>query len=78
MPEAEDKVKPTLAENLAKLPLPATEKWRDGVWDVEAFAHGTMSTILFAPRGTDYQTAHQQDELYFVRAHHSLCRAISA
>ncbi|MFN0122893.1 MAG: cupin domain-containing protein [Blastocatellia bacterium] len=59
-------MKSTLAENLAKLPLPATAKWPDGVWDVEAMAHGSMSVVLFAPRGRDYQTAHDQDELYFV------------
>lgn len=59
-------MKITVAENLVKLPLPATPKWPEGVWDVEAMAHGTMSVILFTPRGRDYQTAHQQDELYFI------------
>lgn len=54
------------AQNLAKLPLPATEKWPEGVFDVQAFEHGTMSLILFAPQGKDYQTPHDQDELYFV------------
>jgi len=51
---------------LSKLPLEATEKWPEGVWDVEALKHGTMSLILFAPQGNDYQTPHSQDELYFV------------
>ena len=51
---------------LRELPLPATAKWPQGVWDVEAFRHGTMSAILFTPRGKDYQTWHEQDELYFV------------
>jgi mannose-6-phosphate isomerase-like protein (cupin superfamily) len=55
-----------LNELLSKLPLPATETWPEGVWDVEAFAHGSMSSILFAPRGKDYQTTHTQDEMYFV------------
>jgi mannose-6-phosphate isomerase-like protein (cupin superfamily) len=36
------------------------------VWDSDALAHGTMSVVLFTPRGTDYQTPHEQDELYFV------------
>ncbi|GHA16498.1 hypothetical protein GCM10008090_27890 [Arenicella chitinivorans] len=49
-----------------ELPLPATEKWKDGVWDIEAFQNGSMSLIYFAPEGTDYQTPHDQDELYFV------------
>lgn len=50
----------------AKVPLPATEAWPEGVWDVEALSHGTMSVIFFAPRGNDYQTSHDQDELYVV------------
>ena len=49
-----------------KLPLPFTAKWRDGVWDVEAFKHGSMSLIYFAPEGIDYQTPHDQDEIYIV------------
>lgn len=49
-----------------ELPLPATEKWKEGVWDIEAFRHGSMSLIYFAPEGTDYQTPHEQDELYFI------------
>lgn len=48
------------------LPLPATEKWIDGVWDIEAFKNGSMSLIYFAPEGKDHQTPHDQDELYFV------------
>jgi mannose-6-phosphate isomerase-like protein (cupin superfamily) len=55
---------------LDKLPLPATEKWPEGVWSVDTVSHGTMRTIVFAPRGTDHQTAHEQDELYFaVKGH---------
>jgi mannose-6-phosphate isomerase-like protein (cupin superfamily) len=30
------------------------------------FQHGTMSVIVFTPRGRDYQTKHAQDELYVV------------
>lgn len=56
----------SLAEALAKLPLPATSRWPEGVWDTEVFAHGTMSLVLFTPRGKDYQTSHTQDELYIV------------
>jgi mannose-6-phosphate isomerase-like protein (cupin superfamily) len=50
----------------SKLPLPATSKWPLGVWDIEAFKHGTMSVILYTPTATDFQTNHDQDELYFV------------
>ena len=55
-----------LADWLAKLPLPATERWPGGVWDIQALSHGTMSAIVFAPRGSDHQTSHKQDELYVV------------
>lgn len=48
------------------LPLPANDKWIEGVWDMEAFKHGSMSLIYFAPQGSDYQTPHDQDELYIV------------
>lgn len=51
---------------LSKLPLPATARWPSGTWDVEAFAHGSMSIVLFTPRGADHQTSHEQDELYVV------------
>ena len=50
----------------SQLPLPATDKWKEGVWDLEAFKNGTMSLIYFAPEGLDYQTPHDQDELYFI------------
>jgi len=55
-----------LQEHLAKLPLPATTSWPEGVWDIDAFEHGSMSLIVFAPKGTDYQTSHTQDEIYVV------------
>jgi mannose-6-phosphate isomerase-like protein (cupin superfamily) len=53
-------------EFASKLPLPATEKWPHGVWDIEAFKHGTMSLLFFAPKEQDYQSPHDQDELYIV------------
>ena len=56
----------SLADTLSKLPLPATDRWPEGVWDVEALAHGSMSVVLFAPRGRDYQSTHTRDELYIV------------
>jgi mannose-6-phosphate isomerase-like protein (cupin superfamily) len=51
---------------IKKLPLPATPKWPEGVWDIDAFKHGTMTLILYTPKGTDHQTTHDQDELYIV------------
>ena len=56
----------SLQDYLAKLPLPATEKWPHGVWDIEAFKNGTMSVILYHPHVQDFQTTHEQDELYIV------------
>ena len=48
-------MKYTIDEFLSKLPLPANDKWKDGV-----------KLVFFAPRGTDYQTFHEQDEFYFI------------
>lgn len=56
----------TVEEFLAKLPLSANEKWKEGVWDVEPFKKGGVSLVFFAPRGTDYQTFHAEDEFYFI------------
>ena len=56
----------TLDATLAPLPLPATAKWPDGVFDLRVFANGDASLSLFAPRGEDRQTAHAQDEFYIV------------
>lgn len=56
----------TIDEFLEKLPLPADEKWRDGVFDVEPFKKGNVTLVFFAPRGLDYQTFHDEDEFYFI------------
>ena len=56
----------TIAEFLSQLPLPATEKWRDGVWDLERFEKAGVRLVFFAPKGTDYQTSHDEDEFYFI------------
>jgi mannose-6-phosphate isomerase-like protein (cupin superfamily) len=56
----------TVDEFLAKLPLPANDKWKDGVFDLEPFEKAGVKLVFFAPRGTDYQTSHDQDEFYFI------------
>jgi mannose-6-phosphate isomerase-like protein (cupin superfamily) len=56
----------TIEEMLAKLPLPANEKWKNGVFDVEPFKRENVSLVFFAPRGTDFQTFHEEDEFYFI------------
>lgn len=53
-------------EFLKKLPLAANEKWKDGVWFIESFRKGKVTLEFFAPRGKDYQTAHDEDEFYFI------------
>lgn len=59
-------MKATVADALAQLPLPKTDKWPLGVWDVQVMAHGTMTVEIFAPKSTDFQTPHEQDELYVI------------
>jgi mannose-6-phosphate isomerase-like protein (cupin superfamily) len=59
-------VKFTVDEMLARLPLPATEKWKEGVWDLGPFEKDGVSLVFFAPRETDYQTTHDEDEFYFI------------
>lgn len=56
------------ADFLSRLPLPATERWPDGVRFAEAFARGGLELELYAPRGHDPQTPHSRDEIYIVIA----------
>lgn len=56
----------TVEEFLRQLPLPANEKWKGGVWDVEPFKKENVSLAFFAPRSNDYQTFHEEDEFYFI------------
>lgn len=53
-------------ELMKKLPHPANEKWKDGVWFTEVFKKGAFELEFFAPRGTDYQTPHDKDEIYII------------
>lgn len=48
----------TLAEALRKLEGPERS--------VKFFAHGTLQVKMYAPRGTDPQTPHKQDEIYVI------------
>ena len=50
----------------ARLPLPADEKWKDGVWFTNAFTKGEFELEFFAPRGADFQTPHDKDEFYII------------
>lgn len=55
-------MKASLADALARLPGPAGERF------VRVMAHGSMSVEVYAPRGSDPQQPHAQDELYVVAA----------
>lgn len=61
-------MKTTVHELLARIPGPATPRWPLGEPFAVAMRHGTMTVELFSPPGTDTQTPHAQDELYFVVA----------
>jgi len=50
----------TLNEIAARLPGPSGER------SAPVFKHGTLGVKLYAPRGTDPQQPHMQDELYVV------------
>ena len=56
----------TVEEFLEKLPLPADEKCKEGVWFTNAFSKGDFELEFFAPKGKDYQTPHEKDEFYIV------------
>lgn len=51
---------------LAKLPLPADQKWKEGIWFTNAFTKNEFELEFFAPRGRDYQTPHEKDEFYII------------
>jgi mannose-6-phosphate isomerase-like protein (cupin superfamily) len=56
----------TIDQFLGELPLPANEKWKLGVWDIEPHAVDDVRLVFFAPRGEDFQTSHEEDEYYFI------------
>jgi mannose-6-phosphate isomerase-like protein (cupin superfamily) len=67
MPEASSTFRTaSAAELLARLPGRVSAQWPQGERFVQALAHGSMSVELYAPTGTDPQSPHQLDELYFV------------
>lgn len=50
----------SLREVWDRIPGPKGERFAD------AFSRGTLRVLLYAPRGTDPQTPHEQDEVYVV------------
>ena len=61
-----DYLKASLPALLPQLPGKPSAVWPEGEPFIDAFRHGTMSVEIFAPRGTDRQSPHEQDELYIV------------
>jgi len=59
-------LKASVADLLQRLPGPRTANWPDGERFTEAFAHGTLTVELYAPKATDPQKPHTRDEVYFV------------
>src|SRR5687768_102821 len=59
-------MKTSFTQLLARLPGPVSVQWPAGAQFVQGMTHGTMSVELYAPRDTDPQTPHRQDELYFI------------
>lgn len=59
-------MKALAAQLLAQIPGKMSAAWPSGEPFARAFAHGSMSVELYAPSGTDTQSPHLQDELYFI------------
>lgn len=50
----------TVPEMISRLPGPNNERY------ATAITHGSMQTLIYAPRGNDPQQPHEQDEVYIV------------
>ena len=61
-------MKVSLSTLLARIPGPASTAWPAGERFTVAFKHGTMSVELYVPTGSDPQTPHTQDEIYFIQS----------
>jgi mannose-6-phosphate isomerase-like protein (cupin superfamily) len=61
-------MKVSLAQALKRLPAAPTDKYPQGAPFATMMAGGTMSVEVFAPRRTDLQEPHTQDELYFIQS----------
>lgn len=61
-------MKITATELLQRIPGKITDTWPAGERFTSAIRHGSMSVELYAPLGTDPQSPHFQDELYFIQS----------
>jgi mannose-6-phosphate isomerase-like protein (cupin superfamily) len=60
-------MKVSIAQALKRLPAAPSETYPAGEPFVTMLAGGTMRVEVFAPTGSDLQTPHSQDELYFIQ-----------
>ena len=60
-------MKASITSALSRLPGAPSARYPQGIPFATAMTGGTMSVEVFAPRGVDLQTPHEQDELYFVQ-----------
>ena len=61
-------MKTSISQALKRLPAAPTSTYPNGAPFVTMMAGGTMSVEVFAPKGTDLQQPHAQDELYFIHS----------
>lgn len=61
-------MKASWREAIARIPGKVTAAWPQGEPFTEMLRHGSMSVEIFAPRGKDSQTPHEQDELYMIKS----------
>ena len=61
-------MKATISDLMKRIPGKASAEWPMGEPFVQAFSHGSMSVEVYAPKGIDIQTPHDQDELYFIHS----------
>jgi mannose-6-phosphate isomerase-like protein (cupin superfamily) len=61
-------MKASITQALKRLPAAPTATYPNGAPFVTMMAGGTMSMEVFAPKGTDLQQPHAQDELYFIHS----------
>jgi mannose-6-phosphate isomerase-like protein (cupin superfamily) len=59
-------MKASISQALARLPGAPTSTYPGGAPFVRMMAGGSMSVEVYAPKGTDLQQPHAQDELYFI------------
>lgn len=60
MTEMKERIRISVEEALAKLPT------SEGKLTAEMFRRGDLQVKIYAPHGTDPQTPHTRDEIYFV------------